>query len=207
MRKVRLKMLAARSNDVDVLDIEFGAHCRQHFIKEWPCPSFAAILFFMFETSFEYCVCPNGSNVTSLLSHKVVFILSLNLGVSLSDVCYPLISKLACKKIKTIKKNLRRKMPQIPLNDSLGQPDLAERRYFEGSHSIMTLSPKLLPCFLWAGPSPSLTVDTMEGAASCLVIKPIPAPPAKIPNRSRVNPVFTACKQIPGITVASLLLF
>lgn len=117
----------------------------------------------------------------------------------------PLISKLACKKEK--KKNLRRKMPQIPLNDSLGQPDWAERRYFGGSHSIMTLSPKLLPCFLWAGPSPSLTVDTMEGAASCLVIKPIPAPPAKIPNRSRVNPVFTACKQIPGITVGSLLLF
>lgn len=80
MRKVRLKMLAARSNDVDILDIEFGAHCRQHFMKESTCPSFAAILVSMFETTFESCVCPNGSNVTSLLSHKVVFIPSLKLG-------------------------------------------------------------------------------------------------------------------------------
>lgn len=137
-------------------EVEFG----MHFTKEWTCPSFAAILVFMFKKNFW-----------TLLSYRVVFVPSLRLGVSLSDVCYPLISKLACTK-----KNQRKKKPQIPLNDSLGQPDWAEFRYTGSSHSIMTSSPKLLPCFLWAGPSPSLTVDTMERAASCLVIKPIPAP-------------------------------
>lgn len=78
---------------------------------------------------------------------------------------------------------------KIPLNDSLCWPDWAKVDYFKGSHSNTTLSPKPLPCLLWVGPSPPLTVDTMREQPVAWWLSQFP-PPCQNTKQKQSKPCF-----------------
>lgn len=80
-------------------------------------------------------------------------------------------------------------MPQIPLNDPLFRPDWAELGYIRSSHSNTTLSPKPLPCLLWAGPSLPLTVDTMREQPVARWLSQFP-PPCQNTKQKQSKPCF-----------------